>query len=84
MNMALISIGLYNDSLRPAALAAAGRIGTVHVDHGETGCQTPDAAAYIQRAASRLAEMSSARKARGSNTGKPKIAARKAPAKAKR
>jgi len=30
-------------------LAAAKRIGKVEVDHGETGCKTPDAAAYIRK-----------------------------------
>ena len=51
MNQALISIGLRSPSLRKAAVAAAGRIGKVEVDHGETSCQTPDAAAYIAKAA---------------------------------
>jgi len=71
MNMALISIGLYNDSLRPAALAAAGRIGTVHVDHGQTGCRTPDAAEYIKRAASRQAGSVAARKSESRAPAKP-------------
>jgi hypothetical protein len=34
-------------------LAAAARIGPVEVDHGETGCKTPDAAAYIKRGSDR-------------------------------
>ena len=29
--------------------AAARRIGTVEVDHGETGCKTPDAEPYIKK-----------------------------------
>jgi hypothetical protein len=33
--------------------ASAQRIGKVEVDHGETGCKTPDAAKYIERAAAR-------------------------------
>lgn len=53
MNGALIGIGLRNARLRTQALAAARRIGKVHVDHGETGCKTPDAAAYIERAQAR-------------------------------
>ena len=53
MNMALCAIGIGCRKLRKEALATAGRIGTVEVDHGETGCKTPDAAAYIQRAAAR-------------------------------
>ena len=48
MNNALIAIGIRNATLEPLALAAAARIGKVEVDHGQTGCKTPDAAAYIQ------------------------------------
>ena len=48
MNSALIAIGA-----RPAftkeAVAAAKRIGVVEVDHGQTGCKTPDAASYIRK-----------------------------------
>lgn len=51
MNGALISIGVYKPALRKKALAAARRIGKVDVDHGETNCKTPDAAAYIEKAA---------------------------------
>ena len=53
MNNALIAIGIRNPALEPLALAAAARIGKVEVDHGQTGCKTPDAAAYIQRTLSR-------------------------------
>jgi 3-methyladenine DNA glycosylase AlkD len=49
MNQALICIGLRGAALRKQALAAARRIGTVEVDHGETGCKTPDAAAYVAK-----------------------------------
>lgn len=49
MNQALICIGLRNPVLRKKTLAAAKRIGPVTVDHGETGCKTPDAATYIDR-----------------------------------
>lgn len=49
MNGALIAIGGRNPNLTRKALDAAQRIGVVHVDHGETGCKTPDAAAYIAR-----------------------------------
>lgn len=49
MNMALISIGLHDEAFRRKAKAAAGRIGKVEVDHGETNCKTPDAAAYIDK-----------------------------------
>lgn len=53
MNAAVIAIGLRSVEMRELALAAAARIGKVTVDHGETGCQTPDAAAYIHKAAAR-------------------------------
>jgi 3-methyladenine DNA glycosylase AlkD len=49
MNMAVIAIGLRSTGLRKAALAAAKRIGRVHVDHGDTACKTPDAAEYIEK-----------------------------------
>jgi 3-methyladenine DNA glycosylase AlkD len=53
MNNALIAIGLRSPALQRRAIAAAKRIGPVDVDHGETNCKTPDAAAYIQKAAAR-------------------------------
>jgi 3-methyladenine DNA glycosylase AlkD len=49
MNQALIGIGVRGGALEKAALAAAGRIGKIEVDHGRTSCQTPDAAAYIAK-----------------------------------
>jgi 3-methyladenine DNA glycosylase AlkD len=49
MNSALIAIGGRNGRLTDKALAAAAKIGKVEVDHGETGCKTPDAADYIQK-----------------------------------
>ena len=49
MNMAVITIGGRNAALRKAATAAAKRIGKVEVDHGDTACETPDAAAYIEK-----------------------------------
>jgi 3-methyladenine DNA glycosylase AlkD len=55
MNGALIAIGGYRPSLRSRALAAAKRIGKVEVDHGDTSCKTPDAAAYIAKMAARKA-----------------------------
>lgn len=54
MNGALIAIGLRNAKLRKPALATAARIGKVEVDHGDTGCKTPDAAQYIRRAVKRI------------------------------
>lgn len=50
MNGALIAIGGRDDAkLRDVALAAAGRIGKVEVDHGDTSCKTPDAVPYIKK-----------------------------------
>ena len=49
MNTAVISIGGRSPALRKAALAAAKRIGTVEVDHGDTSCQTPAAGPYIEK-----------------------------------
>ena len=53
MNSALIAIGLRNATLEKRAIAAARRIGPIEVDHGETGCKTPDPIPYIQRAKAR-------------------------------
>ena len=50
MNSALIAIGIRNGDLKEQATARAKRIGTVHVDHGETGCKTPDAVPYMEKA----------------------------------
>lgn len=50
MNGALIAIGLRNEELQSAAVAAAARIGPVEVDHGQTGCVTPSAIPYIEKA----------------------------------
>lgn len=49
MNQSLISIGCRNASLQKQAIAAAKVIGKVDVDHGDTSCKTPDAAAYIKK-----------------------------------
>lgn len=53
MNNALIAIGSSRAALKKEAIAAARRIGKVEVDHGETGCKTPDAEAYIKKASAR-------------------------------
>lgn len=53
MNGAVISIGVYKPALRRKAIEAANRIGKVEVDHGETTCKTPDAAASIVKASKR-------------------------------
>jgi DNA alkylation repair enzyme len=56
MNGAVIAIGGHNTNLREAALAAAARIGRVDVDHGDTACETPDAAGHIAKAWARATE----------------------------
>lgn len=53
MNNALMAIGLRDEHLQEKALAVAKAIGPVEVDHGETNCQTPDAAATILKTAAR-------------------------------
>lgn len=53
MNGALIAIGMRNDILEAMVLKAAARIGKVEVDHGDTSCKTPDAAAYIAKSKTR-------------------------------
>ncbi|EMI18180.1 protein containing DUF1061 [Rhodopirellula maiorica SM1] len=50
MNQALISIGISLPAYHDQAIRVAKAIGKVSVDHGETSCKTPDAAAYIERA----------------------------------
>jgi 3-methyladenine DNA glycosylase AlkD len=74
MNNALIAIGA-RPSLRAAAIAAARRIGTVEVDHGETGCKTPDAVAYIEKMASYRAAEAERAGARGKAPAKARGAA---------
>ena len=49
MNNAVINIGVRNSRLQRKTIAAAKRIGKVEVDHGETGCKTPDAVSYIKK-----------------------------------
>lgn len=49
MNGALIGIGSRNSKLEKKAMAVAAKIGKVDVDHGDTGCKTPDAASYIRK-----------------------------------
>lgn len=49
MNMALIAIGARSEALHAKAIAASERIGTLEVDHGETGCSTPDPVPYMEK-----------------------------------
>jgi 3-methyladenine DNA glycosylase AlkD len=63
MNQALITIGLRSSALQKAAIAAAERIGPVAVDHGETGCKTPEAASYILKTAAYREQKAAKKKA---------------------
>ncbi len=49
MNGAMIVMALRDGDLRRSVLAAAARIGPVKVDHGQTGCKTPEVAPYVER-----------------------------------
>ena len=49
MNGALIVMALRDGNLRRSVLAAARRVGPVKVDHGQTGCKTPEVAPYVER-----------------------------------
>lgn len=49
MLWALIALGSYRAAVREQVLEAAARIGPVDIDHGQTSCKTPDAAAYIRK-----------------------------------
>ena len=49
MNGAMIVMALRDGNLRRSVLAAAERIGPVKVDHGQTGCKTPEVAPYVER-----------------------------------
>jgi hypothetical protein len=70
MNNALISIGLRNSKLEKKAVAAARRIGVVEIDHGETGCKTPDAAAYIKKTKDHYAKKKKKKKVTKKKVGK--------------
>lgn len=56
MNNALIAIGIRSSHLQECSIQAARRIGKVEVDHGETGCKTPDAEMYILKTAAHRAK----------------------------
>ena len=49
MNGAMIVMALRDARLRRSVLTAARRIGPVDVDHGQTGCKTPEVAPYVER-----------------------------------
>jgi 3-methyladenine DNA glycosylase AlkD len=58
MNGALISIALRGGDVREEAMAVASAIGPVVVDHGRTGCVTPDARAYVSKTEARRSKRS--------------------------
>ncbi|MFN8379166.1 MAG: DNA alkylation repair protein [Anaerolineae bacterium] len=62
MNTAIINIGVCGGDLYTGAVDTAHTIGPVIVDHGQTGCKTPDAVAYIDKTRAYQAEKA-ARKA---------------------
>ena len=74
MNQALIAIGGSMPQLTELALAAAHAIGRVEVDHGQTGCVTPPAAAYIEKMLARAKAAKPAAK-----PAKPRAASRRPP-----
>ncbi|MCY1033629.1 DNA alkylation repair protein [Corallococcus sp. BB11-1] len=73
MNSALIALGAQGGALQVAALATAKRLGKVEVDHGDTACETPDAAQYIQKVQARKAGTA----AKPPRASKPVAAAKK-------
>ncbi|WP_419946460.1 DNA alkylation repair protein [Candidatus Poriferisodalis sp.] len=64
MNGALIAIGLRDEGVRRMVLETAGRLGPTQVDHGETGCKTPDIAPYIDRTLAHRAKVAARRAAK--------------------
>jgi 3-methyladenine DNA glycosylase AlkD len=50
MNRTLITIGGRSPALRKAVVAAAKRIGSVKVDHGDTACKTPQIEESLRKA----------------------------------
>jgi 3-methyladenine DNA glycosylase AlkD len=64
MNQALIALGAVNAGLAQHAKAAARRMGKIEVDHGQTSCKTPDAAAYIDQTRAHREKMAARAKAK--------------------
>ncbi len=53
MNGAVIAIGSRGGELQEKALLTAKNVGKVYIDHGDTGCKTPDASEYILKTVAR-------------------------------
>ncbi|WP_423918108.1 DNA alkylation repair protein [Candidatus Poriferisodalis sp.] len=64
MNGVLIAIALRDENLRRYVIDLDSRIGPVLVDHGETGCKTPDIAPYIERTIAHRASVAARRAAK--------------------
>lgn len=62
MNQTLICLGVRNSKLHKKAVAAAKKIGKVEVDHGQTSCKTPEAAAYMEKILAHRAKKEASRK----------------------
>lgn len=62
MNQALIAMGAYRADLRERVYAAAARIGRVEVDHGQTGCVTPEIVPYIEKMLARTTQRGAVRR----------------------
>lgn len=71
MNGALIAVALRDGNLRRSVLAAARRIGPVAVDHGQTGCKTPEVAPYVERTLAHRAAKST-RPAKSARAARPR------------
>lgn len=80
MNQAVICIGVARPQIRNLVFDAVKRIGPVDVDHGETSCKTPDAAAYIRKTVDYQASRAK-KKAAKKKTSKKKSVAKKTVAK---
>ena len=63
MNGAMIVMALRDAGLRRSVLAAAERVGPVRVDHGQTGCKTPEVAPYVERTLAHRAAKAAKRRA---------------------
>lgn len=53
MNRWVIALGSYVAPLKDAAIKAGEKIGPVHVDHGDTACETPYSPDYIRKVEAR-------------------------------
>ena len=67
MNGAMIVMALRDAGLATSVLAAASRIGPVKVDHGQTGCKTPEVAPYVERTLAHRAAQAARRAAKNAS-----------------